>query len=101
MSGYSPPRWFERVLERMLPEGLSSQGTLGDLAEEFERRALKSALLARLWYARQTLSIVTYRVLTGEGTPGSGKSGVQLSEVQPALIVGPDTTDENAAAFVD
>ena len=42
MSGYRPPRWLERVLEWSLPVGLSGQGTLGDLAEDFERRALES-----------------------------------------------------------
>jgi len=59
---------MERIAERALPAGLSGQGTLGDLAEEFQRRAAASPLRARLWYAGQTASIVAYRALTGTGT---------------------------------
>ncbi len=62
-----PPRWLERIAERALPAGLSGQGTLGDLAEEFQRRLGHSRLGARLWYARQVVSIVAYRALTGSG----------------------------------
>ena len=47
MSGYKPPRWLERILERSLPANLAGHGTLGDLAEEFERRALRSPMRAR------------------------------------------------------
>jgi len=64
MSGYRPPRWLERVLEWVLPAGLSGQGTLGDLAEDFERRALESPFRARLWYAAQAVSIVVHRVFS-------------------------------------
>lgn len=67
MSGYNPPSWLERIILRALPAGLSAQSTLGDLAEDFERRALKSPARARLWYAAQTSSIVLYRVFTGSG----------------------------------
>jgi predicted permease len=67
MSGYKPPRWLERIVERVLPPDLAGQGTLGDLAEEFERRALRSPLWARLWYAGQTASILKSRVLTRDG----------------------------------
>ncbi len=74
MSGHRPPRWLERILERTLPSGLAGQGPLGDLAEGFERRALTSPLRARLWYASQTISIVTYRILTGEGIPSTNSS---------------------------
>lgn len=58
----------------MLPSGLAGQGPLGDLAEGFERRALTSPLRARLWYASQTVSIVAYRILTGEGIPSTNSS---------------------------
>jgi len=68
MSGRQPPRWLERVVEWALPVGLSGQGTLGDLAEEFARRAASSSLRARMWYATQTVSIVAYRVFTGAGS---------------------------------
>jgi predicted permease len=70
MSGHRPPALLERLLEWVLPAGLSGQGTLGDLAEEFERRALESPLRARLWYLGQTVSLVAYRILTG-GTEGA------------------------------
>ena len=67
MSEHRPPRALERVLEWALPAGLSGQGTLGDLAEEFTRRARASGWRARAWYLAQVASIVTYRVLTGDG----------------------------------
>ncbi|MGD2070156.1 MAG: ABC transporter permease [Gemmatimonadota bacterium] len=63
MSGPRPPRWLETVVERVVPEGLPGQGVLGDLTEEYRRRAIHSVFRARLWYARQTLSIVAYGVL--------------------------------------
>ncbi len=77
MSGYRPPRWLERMLEWAVPAGLSGQGTLGDLAEEFERRALDSPLRARLWYAVQTASIVGYRLFSRSGSPRS-RGGLDL-----------------------
>ncbi len=67
MSGYKPPRWLERIVERVLPANLAGQGTLGDLAEEFERRALRSPMRARSWYAGQTASILRCRVFTRDG----------------------------------
>jgi predicted permease len=63
MSRYPPPRWLERILTWALPTGLSAQGSLGDLAEEFEERALVSPARAHLWYLAQVASIVSYRVL--------------------------------------
>ncbi|NKB88736.1 MAG: FtsX-like permease family protein [Acidobacteria bacterium] len=63
MSGHSPPRWLERVVAWALPKGLSQQGSLGDLAEEFEERAGDSPARAHLWYALQTVSIASYRPL--------------------------------------
>jgi putative ABC transport system permease protein len=71
MSGHNPPRWLEYVLERAVPGGLSGQGTLGDLAEEFERRALESPLRARLWYAGQALSILLYGAADGRNSERS------------------------------
>ena len=73
MSGYRPARWLERLLEWAVPAGLSGQGTLGDLAEAFERRAVDSVLHAHLWYAAQTASIVGYRVFSrGESQRSRG-----------------------------
>lgn len=62
-----PPRWMERLTEWALPEGLSSQGALGDMAEEFERRASTSAVAAWFWYLVQSMSIVGYRVFARGG----------------------------------
>jgi len=79
MSGHRPPRWLERILEMALPEGLSGQGTLGDLAEGFERRALEAPQRARLWYAAQTASIVLFRVASGSGaTSSASRSGLLM-----------------------
>jgi predicted permease len=64
---YPPPRWLERIAEWALPSGLSGQGTLGDLAEEFQRRAAASTLRAHAWYAGQTVSVLAYRLLTRSG----------------------------------
>lgn len=74
MSGSRPPRWLERVAAWALPRGLSGEGALGDLAEEFERRARESPPRARLWYAGQMISILAYRVLSGSGTESEGNS---------------------------
>jgi len=82
MSGYRPPRFLERILEWALPTGLSGQGTLGDLAEEFERRALESPLLARLWYAGQTASLVTYRIFTGSGAESAGGTSALMMDLR-------------------
>lgn len=71
MSGRTPPRGLERVVGWALPSGLAGQSVLGDLAEEFDRRAMDSPFRARLWYAAQALSIVVYSVLTGSGAESS------------------------------
>lgn len=85
MSDHHPPRWLERVLEWALPEGLSGQSTLGDLTEEFGRRALESPLRARLWYAAQTGSIVLYRVFTGSGSDSSAGNSDLLMDLRWSL----------------
>jgi predicted permease len=85
MSGYRPPRWLERLLEWALPPGLSGQSALGDLAEGFERRALVSPMRARLWYAGQTASIVTYRVFTGSGVESSGSDSYLFMDLKWSL----------------
>jgi predicted permease len=71
LRGHRPPARLERLIEGALPAGLSAQGTLGDLAEEFECRANMSPWSARLWYARQAASILLYRRVA------RGDSGVQ------------------------
>ena len=63
-----PPAWLEGVLARFLPSGLSGEGTLGDLAEEYTRRAARSRLRAGLWYAAQAASLLGYRAVSGSGT---------------------------------
>lgn len=80
-----PPRWLERTAERFLPAGLSGQGTLGDLAEEFRKRAATSALRARLWYAGQVVSIVAYVVLSGSGEDSRGAGSGVLADVRWAF----------------
>jgi predicted permease len=75
MSLHRPPRLLERILDWAVPTGLSGHATLGDLAEEFQRRAEASPLRARLWYLVQTGSIMFYRVFMrqrGERTVGNG-----------------------------
>jgi predicted permease len=77
-----PPRLLERIAERALPAGLSGQGTLGDLAEEFQRRAADSGLRARMWYAGQVASIVAYRVFTGSGADSQKTHSDVLMDVR-------------------
>jgi predicted permease len=82
MSGLRPPRWLERLVELAVPKGLSGEGTLGDLAEGFERRARESAGRARVWYAGQTVSVVVYRMFTGSGTESSRSSSSLLMDLR-------------------
>ena len=82
--GHRPPRALESLLERALPDGLSGEGTLGDLAEEFDRRARRSPLRARLWYALQAASLLGYRLLSGSGTE-SGSSNSVLVDLRWSL----------------
>jgi predicted permease len=85
MSAVKPPRWLEGVAERALPEGLSGRGALGDLAEEFQRRAVDAPWRARLWYAGQTASIVAYRVFTGSGADSRDTGSDLLMDVRWAF----------------
>ncbi len=74
MSGARPPKLLERLLEWVLPTGLSGQSTLGDLAEGFEQRACTSPVRARIWYATQTASLMAYRVFSRGGDSALGGS---------------------------
>ena len=82
MSELRPPRWLERLLEGALPSGLSGQSTLGDLAEEFERRARRSRPAACGWYAAQAVSLLVYRVLSGSGTAETTSDSDFLMDVR-------------------
>jgi predicted permease len=79
-----PPRWLESLLERVLPEGLSGEATLGDLAEEYERRAARSPVRARLWYVTQAASLLGYRAVSGSGTD-SGSSSALVVDLRWSL----------------
>lgn len=68
----------------MLPSGLSGESTLGDLAEEYDRRAARSRLRARLWYAAQAISLLSYRAVSGSGTH-SGTPAATVVDVRWAL----------------
>ena len=65
MSTLRPPRFWERLLEWALPAGLSGEGTLGDLAERYDRMASHSPLRAQLWYAAQALSVASHHLVRG------------------------------------
>lgn len=73
-----PWGWLERLLTRILPSGLSGEGTLGDLAEEFDRRAETSRTRALLWYAAQAVSLIAYRVVSGSGAHSGTPHAVVL-----------------------
>ena len=85
MSAHEPPRWLERVVEWAMPQGLSGQSALGDLSEEYERRAAGSPLRASLWYAGQTISVLIYRVFTGSGVESTGDDSDLLMDLRWSL----------------
>ncbi len=68
MSGRLPPRLVERVLEGLLPGGLATDGTLGDLAEEYQRRSRRGRVGADAWYVAQALSLMVHRIVRGPRT---------------------------------
>ena len=75
---HGPPRLLERIVGLALPRGLSGEGTLGDLAEAYARRAHASRIRATLWYAAQVASIVVYRVFSGAGEGPGGDSDLLM-----------------------
>jgi putative ABC transport system permease protein len=82
MSVSRPPRVLERVVEWAMPRGLAGQSALGDLSEEYDRRARQSPLTAGFWYAGQALSIVVYRIFTGSGADSSAVNSDLLMDVR-------------------
>ncbi|HKJ02177.1 MAG TPA: ABC transporter permease, partial [Longimicrobiales bacterium] len=71
-----PPRWAERLLLAVLPEGLSRDALLGDLEEDFnERAAHHSPDVARRRYARQAVGIVLRFTLFHATRPQASRPG--------------------------
>jgi predicted permease len=85
MSAHEPPRWLERVVEWAMPQGLSGQSAVGDLSEEYERRASRSPLRASIWYAGQTTSVLVYRIFTGSGAESTGDDSDLLMDLRWSL----------------
>jgi hypothetical protein len=56
---FTPPKWMERLLERLLPAHAREE-IVGDLREEFIEsvRPERSRFRASLWYARHVLSFM-------------------------------------------
>ena len=74
-SGPTPPRWLERFVEWCLPAGLSGQSALGDLAEQYARRAESGSRLgAGFWYGAQAFSIATHRAVRDPGGSPTGQN---------------------------
>ena len=55
--GEGPPQGCQRVLRMVLPRGQVSDTILGDLREQFERRAASNRFRARWWYRREALAL--------------------------------------------
>jgi putative ABC transport system permease protein len=55
VSAPGPPRWAERLLARLLPNGADS--ALGDLAEEYAERARRGRGWPRAFYLREALDL--------------------------------------------
>jgi hypothetical protein len=62
-----PPRLADRLLRRVLPEGMRGETIRGDLLEEFHARP------SRWWFWRQTLSLVV-RYGMRRGSPAAARS---------------------------
>ncbi len=56
-----PPSIAESLLRRVLPGDATGRSVLGDLMEEYQRRAERNVRAARRWYCREALAIVVHR----------------------------------------
>ena len=56
-----PPSIAEALLRKVLPNDAAGRSVIGDLTEEFRRRAEKNAGVARRWYGREALAIAFHR----------------------------------------
>jgi putative ABC transport system permease protein len=57
-----PPAIAESLLRQVLPDDETGRSVLGDLLEEYQRRAVKSPRAARRWYWREALAVIAHRV---------------------------------------
>jgi putative ABC transport system permease protein len=57
-----PPSIAESLLRRVLPSDAAGRSVLGDLMEEYQRRADRNVGAARRWYWREALAVVAHRV---------------------------------------
>lgn len=71
-----PPRFLERLLESLLPEG-AQDTVLGDLLEEYDGQARRLPLgVAPLWYVGAGLAVAVYYALDGLGSARGLRSDV-------------------------
>ena len=52
------PRLYEWIVRRVAPPGVAREGILGDLHEEYKRRAESDRAAATRWYRKQALNVV-------------------------------------------
>ncbi len=62
MKPRTPPAKAEGLLRRVLPDDAAGRSVLGDLLEEFGRRAKDNVGAARRWYWREALAIAFHRM---------------------------------------
>ena len=64
----------DRLLEASLPAGPSAEAIRGDLDQEFGARLRAGQVSARVWYATQALSVISWAALDRvRGRPWSGR----------------------------
>jgi putative ABC transport system permease protein len=86
MSGARPPRWLESLVERRLAGDAHGASTLGDLSEGYAHRSREGGRLrARVWYARQALSLVVRGSAPARVQPAAGWWDRTVFELRSAL----------------
>lgn len=68
MASPTPPRWMERLLERMTPSGIVGAEVRGDLREEYARvRRRLGEVRSAIWYGWEVLRVGMHFVRGGDG----------------------------------
>ncbi|RMH19174.1 MAG: ABC transporter permease [Gemmatimonadetes bacterium] len=67
--GRGPPRFWERLLQRLLGGGPAARSILGDLREEHATRAATLGFVRASWWYRREAASIALRALTGRLAP--------------------------------
>lgn len=64
-----PPRLLRALLRMVLSDGVVGRSILGDLDQEYRRRAREDLAAGRRWYRREALSVLRYVVTVARKAP--------------------------------